>query len=172
MLRRKRLGRCHGDTEIITCFKTKGHHLDASLHTQFVLKNGGGNARCISAPDVLCSCIHSFAYGNAAARTFGRARRRRPYGFVWVDCAMHFRPECVVWWGRGLFLQQYWLYCLSLVKLKCGVGIISSVARRALHICKWLRSILRAWGWNGFRAGRRPPSLCARRISRLLFGSR
>ena len=55
---------------------------------------------------------------------------------------------------------------------KCGVGVISSVARRALHICKWLRSILRAWGWNGFRAGRRPPSLCAPRISRLLFGSR
>ena len=25
-------------------------------------------------------------YGNAATRTFGRARRRRPYGFVWVDC--------------------------------------------------------------------------------------
>ena len=22
-------------------------------------------------------------YGNAAARTFGRAHRRRPYGFVW-----------------------------------------------------------------------------------------
>ena len=55
---------------------------------------------------------------------------------------------------------------------KCRVGIISSVARRALHICKWLRSILRAWGWNGFRAGRRPPSLCAPRISRLSFGSR
>ena len=81
-------------------------------------------------------------------------------------------PMCVVWWGRGLFLQQYWPYCLSLVKLKCRVGIISSVARRALHICKWLRSILGAWGWNGFRAGRRPPSLCARHISRLSFGSR
>ena len=25
-------------------------------------------------------------YGNAATRTFGRARRRRPYGFVWEDC--------------------------------------------------------------------------------------
>ena len=30
-------------------------------------------------------CVH-FWYGNAAARTFGRARRHRPYGFVWVDC--------------------------------------------------------------------------------------
>ena len=36
---------------------------------------------------VLCSCIHSFAYGNAAVRPFGRARRHRPYGFVWADCA-------------------------------------------------------------------------------------
>ena len=31
-------------------------------------------------------CVH-FWYGNAAARTFGRAHRHRPYGFVWVDCA-------------------------------------------------------------------------------------
>ena len=92
--------------------------------------------------------------------------------FICVGLRDAFPPRCVVWWGRGLFLQQYWLYCLSLVKLKCGVGVISSVARRALHICKWLRSILRAWGWNGFRAGRRPPSLCAPRISRLSFGSR
>ena len=26
-------------------------------------------------------------YGNAAVRTFGRAHRHRPYGFVWVDYA-------------------------------------------------------------------------------------
>ena len=26
-----------------------------------------------------------FWYGNAATRTFGRARRHRPYGFVWAD---------------------------------------------------------------------------------------
>ena len=115
MLRRKRLGRCHGDTEIITCFKTKGHHLDASLHTQFVLKNGGGNARCISAPDVLCSCIHSFAYGNAAMRTFGRARRRRPYAFcldgLRVGRLMPFgwsarcisAPRCVLCGGVGAY---------------------------------------------------------------------
>ena len=30
------------------------------------------------------ACI--FGYGNAATRTFGRAHRHRPYGFVWVDC--------------------------------------------------------------------------------------
>ena len=28
-----------------------------------------------------------FWHGNAAARTFGRAHRHRPYGFVWVDYA-------------------------------------------------------------------------------------
>ena len=38
-------------------------------------------------PPSVCSCIHPFAYGNAAARTFGRAHRCRPYGFVWADCA-------------------------------------------------------------------------------------
>ena len=27
-------------------------------------------------------CVY-FWYGNAATRTFGRARRHRPYGFVW-----------------------------------------------------------------------------------------
>ena len=31
-------------------------------------------------------CVYSW-YGNAAARTFGRARRHRPYSFVWADCA-------------------------------------------------------------------------------------
>ena len=31
-------------------------------------------------------CVY-FWYGNAAARTFGRVHRHRPYGFVWVDYA-------------------------------------------------------------------------------------
>ena len=34
-------------------------------------------------PHAQCVC---FWYGNAAARTFGRARRHRPYDFVWADC--------------------------------------------------------------------------------------
>jgi len=37
-----------------------------------------------SIPRAQCVC---FLYRNAAVRTFGRARRRRPYGFVWADCA-------------------------------------------------------------------------------------
>ena len=35
-------------------------------------------------PHAQCVC---FYYGNAAARTFGRAHRHRPYDFVWMDCA-------------------------------------------------------------------------------------
>ena len=31
-------------------------------------------------------CVY-FWYGNAATRTFGRAHRHRPYGFVWPDWA-------------------------------------------------------------------------------------
>ena len=32
----------------------------------------------------LCDeCVY-ILYGNAATRTFGRAHRRRPYGFVWM----------------------------------------------------------------------------------------
>ena len=47
-----------------------------------------------------------FWYGNAAARTFGRAHRHRPYGFVWMDCAW---VVGFVWWmmcGRLMSLGQ------------------------------------------------------------------
>ena len=40
-------------------------------------------------------CMY-FWYRNAAVRTFGRAHRHRPYGFVWVDCACGF-----VCWENG-----------------------------------------------------------------------
>ena len=46
---------------------------------------GAGVRDAFSPP--MCVQLYSFAYGNAAVRTFGRAHRRRPYGFVWVDCA-------------------------------------------------------------------------------------
>ena len=41
-------------------------------------------------------CVY-FYYGNAAARTFGRARRRRPYDFVWVGNDVgerKYNPRC------------------------------------------------------------------------------
>ena len=54
-------------------------------------------------PPMCCvgSCIHSFAYGNAAARTFGRAHRHRPYGFVWADYA--WTVNAVLGIARGWF---------------------------------------------------------------------
>ena len=84
---------------------------------------GGGQGRCLCArpcrptrahpsfiPRAQC-VMHKtyFWYGNAAARTFGRARRRRPYAFclrelhmnvcpysfVWADCAWAFDVVCV-----------------------------------------------------------------------------
>ena len=39
-----------------------------------------------SSPRTMYNAQTYFWYGNAAARTFGRARRRRPYGFVREDC--------------------------------------------------------------------------------------
>ena len=36
-------------------------------------------ASIVKSPRTMCV----FLYGNAAARTFGRAHRHRPYGFVW-----------------------------------------------------------------------------------------
>ncbi|EGV34366.1 hypothetical protein HMPREF9431_00326 [Segatella oulorum F0390] len=41
-------------------------------------------------------------YGNAAARTFGRAHRHRPYGIVWADCAWVVLFVCLfVCWENG-----------------------------------------------------------------------
>ena len=59
-----------------------------------ITEMGRGGA-CVPARVALQGRIHRSSpahnacigwYGNAATRTFGRARRRRPYGFVWVDC--------------------------------------------------------------------------------------
>ena len=75
------------------------------------------------------STIHSHAqcvyfwYGNAATRTFGRAHRHRPYGFVWADCvwAVGFvwRITCgtvdVVWGiAHGTF-DVVWVDCAWVV---------------------------------------------------------
>ena len=44
----------------------------------------------------MCNAQIYFWYGNAATRTFGRAHRRRPYGFVWwITCG-----TVDVVWGR------------------------------------------------------------------------
>ena len=60
-----------------------------------MMEMGRGGA-CVPARVAPQGCIHRSSpahnacigwYGNAATRTFGRAHRRRPYGFVWADCA-------------------------------------------------------------------------------------
>ena len=53
-------------------------------------------------------CTSIFWYGNAAARMFGRARRHRPYGFVWMDCAWNGWYR----WG-GLRVNSYFV-CVGL----------------------------------------------------------
>ena len=59
-------------------------------------------------PPPMCVQLYSFAYGNAAVRTFGRAHRRRPYGFVWVDCMW---VVDVVWanYARGRLVAFGWI---------------------------------------------------------------
>ena len=56
-----------------------------------------------SIPRAQCVC---FWYGNAAARTFGRARRRRPYGFVWADCTW-----VVLFVGKTVHMNQHHRCC-------------------------------------------------------------
>ena len=58
--------------------------------------------------------LYSFAYGNAAVRTFERAHS--PYGFVWVDCA----------WAIGFVGVDYawtvgdvWVGCVWVVLSVC-----------------------------------------------------
>ena len=60
-------------------------------------------------------CVY-FWYGNAATWTSGRARRHRPYGFVWVDCA--WAVDFV--WGR-LCINDYFV-CVGCVEKYDGVG--------------------------------------------------
>ena len=67
-----------------------------------MMEIGRGGA-CVPARVALQGRIHrsspctmrAFLYGNAAVRTFGRACRRRPYGFVWMG-----------WAGAGLIVHQ------------------------------------------------------------------
>ena len=50
-------------------------------------------------------CVY-FWYGNAAARTFGRAHRHRPYGFVWADCTW-----VVLFVGKTEHMNQHHRCC-------------------------------------------------------------
>ena len=54
-----------------------------------------------------------FWYGNAAARTFGRAHRHRPYSFVWADCA---------WTVGGVWVDCVQMVILFVWKNIMGMG--------------------------------------------------
>ena len=58
--------------------------------TYFRYGNAAARPRCPARAHpsfIPCTQCVYFCYGNAATRTFGRAHRHRPYGFVWGDCA-------------------------------------------------------------------------------------
>ena len=68
---------------------------------------------CKGASAVKFPCtMRIFLDGNAAARMFGRAHRRRPYGFVWADCvwAIGF-----VWADCAWTVGDVWMDCAWVV---------------------------------------------------------
>ena len=56
-------------------------------------------ASIVHSPRMIRDTQTHFWYGNAATRTFGRAHRHRPYGFVGVDCA---------WGGDVVWVDCTW----------------------------------------------------------------
>ena len=50
-----------------------------------------------------------FADGNAAARTFGRAHRRRPYAFRLRELRIDVRPYGFVWLDCGRTVDVVWV---------------------------------------------------------------
>ena len=53
-----------------------------------------------------------FWYGNAATPTFGRAHRRRPYGFVWVDYT--WTVDAVLGIAHRRLISFGWIACVIL----------------------------------------------------------
>ena len=71
-----------------------------------------------SIPRAQCVCL---GYGNAAARTFGRAHRHRPYAFCLEDCAWMFAPT------------------VSFGQIVCGtVGFIGRIVRGWVVSFGWI----------------------------------
>ena len=80
---------------------------------------GAGVRDAFPPPDVCVDCIHPFAYGNAAVRTFGWARRHRPYVFCLRELRVDVRPyifrldrlrvERLMSFG---WIVRKWLFCL------------------------------------------------------------
>ena len=69
------------------------------------------------------ACI--FWYGNAAVRTFGRAHRHRPYGFVWVDCVW-----VVLFVGKTVHKNQHHRCCTFVSPGLATIGAYPEERRR------------------------------------------
>ena len=85
-------------------------------------------------------CVY-FWYGNAAARTFGRARRHRPYDFVWMDYA---QTVDVVWVD---YVEKYggdgWGRCLCTHLFRSVKGTFHYFLKNRL--ARWMASL----NWRG-----------------------
>ena len=83
----------------------------------------------------------SFWYGNAAVRTFGRARRHRPYDFVWMDYA---QTVDVVWVD---YVEKYggdgWGRCLCTHLFRPVKGTFHYFLKNRL--ARWMASL----NWRG-----------------------
>ena len=69
-------------------------------------------------------CVY-FRYGNAAARTFGRAHRRRPYAFCLRELCVDVRPYGFVWvdcaWAVGaVWADRAWIYAFIFAAFSMG----------------------------------------------------
>ena len=58
-----------------------------------------------------------FLYGNAAAQTFGRAHRHRPYAFCLRELRADVRPYGFVWADCTWVVDVVWVDCVQMVIL-------------------------------------------------------
>ena len=93
-------------------------------------------------PRCVCSCIHSFAYGNAAVRTFGRARRHRPYAFCLRELRVDVRPYGFVW------VDYTWT-----------VDAVLGIAHRRLISFGWIACVILFVCWENGAHEPTPPVL-------------
>ena len=103
----------------------------------------GTGGRDAFRPRCVCSCIHSFAYGNAATRTFGRAHRHRPYAFCLRELLVDVHPYDFVWADYAWMVGGVWVdypWEVDFVGEDCarmynGDGRDESPRRKSGHVC-------------------------------------
>ena len=132
----------------------KGGTVVWSWHLWFAPQDALGTVTCTN----FQGYKYKFWYGNAAARTFGRAHRHRPYSFVWADCA----------WTVGFVWGIVWKNMMEMGR--GGACVPTRVApqgcihrySRALYVYFWYGN---ATTWTFGRAHRRRPyAFCLREL--------